>query len=77
MDGEPWVQEEMERLGALFELELKEKPNKDPINSVKSRSWWPFIPVEHFVVPLLHCLIGVGDNVFSKFRTSSAERLSA
>ena len=23
--------------------------------------------MEHFVVPLLHCLIGVGNNIFAKF----------
>ena len=35
---------------------------------VKSKLWWDFIPIDHYVVPLLHCLIGIGDNIMTRFR---------
>ena len=49
---------------SLLEIKLKAKPQ----NGVKTTTWWPFIPMNHFIVPLLHCLIGVGDNILTKFR---------
>ncbi len=35
---------------------------------VKQKPWWPFLKFEHLVmVPLLHCMIGVGNNLLNKF----------
>lgn len=31
--------------------------------------------MNHFIVPLLHCLIGVGDNIFSRFRNIVNEQI--
>ena len=41
---------------------------------VKTELWWDFIPIMHYVVPILHCLIGIGDDIMTRFRaTVSAE----
>ncbi len=34
---------------------------------VKQEPWWPFLKFEHHIVPLLHCLIGIGNNLLNKF----------
>ena len=33
----------------------------NPVLGVKQKPWWPFIPLQNYVVPLLHCEIGVGN----------------
>jgi len=38
-------------------------------------AWFTSIPLEHFVVPLLHCLIGVGNDIFAKFRDIVSETI--
>ena len=43
---------------------------------VKSKLWWDFIPIDHYVVPLLHCLIGIGDNIMTHFRHTLSEQSS-
>ncbi len=30
---------------------------------MKKKPWWPFIPVSHYMVPLLHCEIGIGNQL--------------
>ena len=30
--------------------------------------WWPFIPLSHFMVPLLHCEIGIGNQLLDMLR---------
>ena len=67
-DGEPWVHAELQMKGDEFIVLQGNKPKAKPQNGVKSATWWPFIPMNHFIVPLLHCLIGVGDNILTKFR---------
>ena len=49
---------------ALWEI----KPKAKPQNGVKTTTWWSFIPRNHFITPFFHCLIGVGDNILTKFR---------
>jgi hypothetical protein len=34
---------------------------------VKQEAWWPFLKFEHHMVPLLHCLIGIRNNLLNKF----------
>ncbi len=34
---------------------------------VKQETWLPFLKFEHHMVPLLHCLIGIGNNLLDKF----------
>ena len=38
-----------------------------PKMGVKKKPWWPFIPLEHFIIPLLHVLIGIGNNLLDSF----------
>jgi hypothetical protein len=41
-----------------------ESNNSEPKLGVKQRPWWPFIPLTHYVSPLLHCEIGIGNAIF-------------
>ena len=65
---EPWVHEELKLQGNEFVSLLEIKPKAKPQNGVKTTTWWPFIPMNHFIVPLIQCLIGVRDNILTKFR---------
>ncbi len=38
-----------------------------PLESIKQEPWWPFLNFEHLMVPLLHCLIGIGNNLINRF----------
>jgi hypothetical protein len=29
----------------------------------EEKLWWPFIPVTHYMIPLLHCKIGIGNQL--------------
>ncbi len=53
-DCELWTMEDLVRCG-----ENAEKNKGDPVLGVKKKPWWPFIPLAHYMVPLLHCEIGV------------------
>ena len=52
----------MKAFGKLYHEKKKRNPKLD----VKDVTWWPFVTMNHFIVPLLHCLLGVGDNIFTK-----------
>jgi hypothetical protein len=58
-----WRMEEYTRCRLIAESS-KDKPQL----GVKQRPWWPFIPLTHFVSPLLHCEIGVGNVIFELLR---------
>jgi len=34
---------------------------------VKKKAWWPFIPLENYMIPLLHVLIGLGNDLLDSF----------
>ena len=38
-----------------------------PLLGVKQESWLPFLNFKHLMVPLLHCLIGIGNNLINRF----------
>ena len=38
-----------------------------PINGVKKEPWWPFLNIKHFMCPLLHIEIGIGNNLLDRF----------
>ena len=38
-----------------------------PLMGVKQEPWWAFLKFEHHMVPLLHCMIGIGNNLLDKF----------
>ena len=40
----------------------------EPTLGVKQRPWWDFIPVDHFIVPLLHMEIGIGNQLLDRLR---------
>jgi hypothetical protein len=46
--------------GAVAESEPKVGVNKTP--------WWPFIELTQYVSPLLHCEIGIGNDIFQLLR---------
>jgi len=46
----------------------KKKQKGEPKLGVKKKPWWPFIPVSHFMVPLLHCEIGIGNQLLDMLR---------
>lgn len=50
-------------------------PSTKSYMGVKTRVWWDFIPISHYVVPLLHCLIGVGNDILNKFRRIVADEI--
>ena len=75
VDGERWSHEEMARLGVAFEEEHRADPRIDPTNGVKSKTWWPFISLAHFSVPLLHCLIGIRDGIMTKFQNIVSDKI--
>ncbi len=58
-----WTMEEYCRLG-----DEAEKQNGEPKLGVKKKPWWPFIPVTHYMVPLLHCEIGIGNQLLDTLR---------
>jgi hypothetical protein len=35
---------------------------------IKNAPWWPFINLEYFVIPLLHTLISIGNDLLDQFR---------
>jgi hypothetical protein len=41
-----------------------ESNNSEPKLGVKQQMWWPFNPLTHYVSPLLHCEIGIGNVMF-------------
>ncbi len=38
----------------------------NPVLGGKQKPWWPFIPLQNYVVPLLHCKIGIGNQLFDR-----------
>jgi len=58
-----WTMEEYCRLG-----DEAEKRKGEPKLGVKKKPWWPFIPVSHYMVPLLHCEIGIGNQLLDMLR---------
>ena len=59
--GEMWTMAELLRVA-------QEVDGGTPKHGVKSKPWWPFIPLENYVIPLLHLLIGIGNDLLQSFR---------
>ncbi len=45
-----------------------ERSKNEPQLGIKQRPWWPFIPLTNYVTPLLHCEIGIGNDIFGVLR---------
>lgn len=52
----------------------KEVGDGKPKMGMKKKLWWPFIPLENVIVPLLHVMIGVV-NDFSFSRIGLMDKL--
>ena len=72
-EGEPWGYDDMIELANTFIA--SKKKSKKPANSVKNLPWFTSIPLQNYVVPLLHCLIGIGNDLLAKFRGVISEQI--
>ena len=43
-----------------------ETKKRDPKLGVKQKPWWPVIPLSNYMTPLLHCEIGIGNQLLEK-----------
>jgi hypothetical protein len=66
-----WTVEEYCRLGEEAERRGTSKTKL----GVKQKPWWDFIPITHYMVPLLHCMIGVGNQLLDVLRDIINEHL--
>ena len=66
-----WTIAEYCRLGDEAERRGKGKTKL----GVKQKPWWDFIPITHYMVPLLHCMIGVGNQLLDMLRDIIKEHL--
>jgi hypothetical protein len=63
-NGIPWMTHDLVEIGMKV---CTPEQGGHPISGIKKPPWWPFINMEHVMVPLLHCLIGTGNNVLYRF----------
>ena len=61
MSGLPW------KFQYIIEAGKKAEEKGRSINGVKQAPWWPFLKFENHMVPLLHCMIGIGNNLLDRF----------
>ncbi len=52
------------------------KNRGDPVLGVKKKPWWPFIPLAHYMAPLLHCEIGVGNLLLERLQAIINEHIA-
>ncbi len=70
-DCELWTMDELVRCGK--DAETKQG---DQLLGVEKKSCWPFIPLGNYMVPLLHCLIGIGNQLLEKLRAIIHEHIA-
>jgi hypothetical protein len=61
--GLPWTYDDLVRIGT----EVCAERGGKSLLGVKQEPWWPFLDFKHLMVPLLHCLIGIGNNLINRF----------
>ena len=66
-----WTEEGHERgehwsFAKLCEMVDQNQSGKNRMG-VKTKPYWDFIPFENYVLPMLHLMIGVGNDIFSYF----------
>ncbi len=70
-DGVAWTMPSYCDAGDIAAKELAGKRKrgtpKPDLKGMKKRPWWDFIPLICWVVPLLHCLIGIGNDLIHAF----------
>ena len=62
-DGELWTFPDLVSIAN----KIAASKSKSPIDGVKKEPWWPFLNINHHMVPLLHVEIGIGNNLLDKF----------
>ena len=62
-DGELWMFPDL----VSTAKQIAASKSGKPINGVKKEPWWPFLNINHFMVPLLHVEIGIGNNLLDRF----------
>jgi hypothetical protein len=60
---ELWTMDELVRYGK--DVDTKKG---DPLLGVKKKPWWTFIPLDYYMIPLLHCEIGIGNQLFDRLQ---------
>jgi hypothetical protein len=62
VDCELWTMKELVIRG----VEAVTQKGKPKLGVVKQKPWWPFIPISNYMTPLLHCEIGIGNQMLDK-----------
>ena len=62
-ESEMWTMSGLVEAGTIAETDKSE-----PKLGVKKKPWWPFIKLTNYVSPLLHCEIGIGNDMFQLLR---------
>lgn len=85
LTAEHWTMEDLVKFAQSYAAQVEEWKQTDvkkrtkneppPQLGVKEEPWWNFIPLDHYIVPLLHCNIGIGDLILSKFRSIVSEKI--
>jgi hypothetical protein len=64
--GEAWSYDTMNEL--VGKMKRSGAKNPKPIEGCKELAWWQMVPLNHYLVPLLHTLIGIGNDIYDNFR---------
>jgi hypothetical protein len=64
--GDEWSYKEMNDF--VRKMQESNAKVKKPVEGCKELAWWQMIPLSHFLVPLLHTLIGIGNDIYDNFR---------
>jgi hypothetical protein len=65
-----WTMDELVRFGINAE-----SSNNKPQLGIKQRPWWSFILLTNYVSPLLHCEIGIGNDLFGMLHDITNEHI--
>eukprot|EP00956_Cyclotella_meneghiniana_P036251 scaffold123208_cov22-Cyclotella_meneghiniana.AAC.1 len=66
--GDPWTYELMNTCVEELDAQKARGKKTTSVEGCKEKAWWQMIPLENYLVPLLHTLIGIGNDVFDNFR---------
>ena len=61
-EGELWTTELLKELGDKIT-----NTEGNPDQGIKKAPWWEFLPLHHYMIPLLHALIGIGNDLLDNF----------
>jgi hypothetical protein len=58
-----WTMSDLVEAGTIAET-----GESEPKLGVKKKPWWPFVELTQYVSPLLHCEIGIGNDLLKLLR---------